>query len=64
MTLQKSKTAKQAWLAELYAPAVKKRAERKERFTTLSEVPIEPLYTPDGHVLLQPAPGDAGRALT
>src|SRR5512132_499594 len=47
MTLQKSKTAKQRWLDEVYAPAVKKRAERKERVTTLSEVPIEPLYTPD-----------------
>jgi methylmalonyl-CoA mutase, N-terminal domain len=47
MTLQKSKTAKQRWLDESYRPAVKKRAERKERFTTLSEVPIDPLYTAD-----------------
>ena len=45
MTLQKNKTAKQRWLDELYTPAVKKRAERKEKFTTLSEVPIDPLYT-------------------
>jgi hypothetical protein len=43
MTLQKNKTAKQRWLDEVYGPAVKKRAERKEKFTTLSEVPIEPL---------------------
>ena len=47
MTLQKNKTAKQRWLDESYGPAVKKRAERKERFTTLSEVPIDPLYTAD-----------------
>ena len=45
MTLQKAKTAKQRWLDELYTPAVKKRAERKEKFTTLSEVRIDPLYT-------------------
>ena len=43
----KARTAKQAWLDEQYTPAVKKRAERKDKFTTLSEVPIEPLYTAD-----------------
>src|SRR3981081_1480937 len=47
MTLQKSKTRKQRWLDEAYGPAVKKRAERKARFTTLSEIPLERLYTPD-----------------
>jgi methylmalonyl-CoA mutase N-terminal domain/subunit len=47
MTIQKSRTAKQDWLENVYGPAVKKRAERKKSFTTISSEPIEPLYTPD-----------------
>ena len=47
MTIQKSKTLKQQWLDEVYGPAVKKRAERKSRFSTISGDPVEPLYTAD-----------------
>jgi methylmalonyl-CoA mutase N-terminal domain/subunit len=47
MTVQKDKTLKRDWLDRSYGPAVKKRAERKPRFTTLSGDPVEPLYTPD-----------------
>ena len=47
MTIQKNKTAKQDWLDNVYGPAVKRRAERKPRFTTLSGDPVEPLYTAD-----------------
>src|SRR5438094_305500 len=45
MTIEKISSKKTAWLENVYAPAVKKRAERKPRFTTLSGEPIEPLYT-------------------
>src|SRR5258705_3846063 len=44
MTLQKSKTAKGGWLGGRCGRAGKKRAERKERFRTLSGVQIEHLY--------------------
>ncbi len=47
MTIQKSKTRKQEWLDGVYTPAVKKRPERKPRFTTLSGDPVEALYTAD-----------------
>jgi methylmalonyl-CoA mutase N-terminal domain/subunit len=47
VTIQKSKTAKQEWTDKVYGPAVKKRPERRARFTTLSGDPIEPLYTSD-----------------
>ncbi|HEY7623845.1 MAG TPA: methylmalonyl-CoA mutase family protein [Candidatus Limnocylindria bacterium] len=47
MTIQKTGTAKQRWLDEVYAPAVKRRAERKGRFSTLSDELVEPLYTAD-----------------
>ena len=47
MTIQKSKTRKQEWLDGVYTPAVKKRAERRPRFTTLSGDPVEALYTAD-----------------
>jgi methylmalonyl-CoA mutase N-terminal domain/subunit len=47
MTIQKTKTAKQRWLDEMYGPAVKKHPERKSRFSTLSDEVIDPLYTAD-----------------
>jgi methylmalonyl-CoA mutase N-terminal domain/subunit len=47
MTIQKPRTAKQDWLDNVYGPAVKKRPERRPRFTTISGDPVEPLYTAD-----------------
>jgi len=47
MTIQKQKTAKQRWLDDVYGPAVRKRPERKARFTTLSGDPVAPLYSAD-----------------
>ena len=47
MTIQKTRTAKQRWLDDVYGPAVKKHPERRPRFSTLSDDPIEPLYTAD-----------------
>ena len=47
MTIQKTKTAKQRWLEEVYGPAVKRHPERKPRFSTISDDEIEPLYTAD-----------------
>jgi methylmalonyl-CoA mutase N-terminal domain/subunit len=47
MTIQKNRTAKQDWMENVYEPAVKKRAERKKSFTTISSDPIAPLYTAD-----------------
>ena len=47
MTIEKTKTGKQRWLDEMYGPAVKKHPERKNRFSTLSDELIEPLYTAD-----------------
>ena len=45
MTIQKTGTTKQRWLDEVYGPATKKMPERKNRFSTLSDETIEPLYT-------------------
>ncbi|HEV8535028.1 MAG TPA: methylmalonyl-CoA mutase family protein [Candidatus Limnocylindria bacterium] len=45
MTIQKPATRKQRWLDEVYAPSVRRRPERKTRFSTLSDEPIDPLYT-------------------
>jgi len=47
MTISKPRTKKQEWLEGVYGPAVKKRAERKKSFTTISGDPVEPLYTAD-----------------
>jgi methylmalonyl-CoA mutase N-terminal domain/subunit len=47
VTVQKVRTEKQRWLEETYGPAVKKVPERKARFSTISDEPIEPLYTAD-----------------
>jgi methylmalonyl-CoA mutase, N-terminal domain len=47
MTIQKTRTAKQRWLEEVYGPAAKRHPERKNRFSTLSDAEIEPLYTAD-----------------
>ncbi len=38
---------KERWIHEVYEPAVRRRAERRERFTTLSGEPVAPLYTAD-----------------
>ena len=40
-----SVSAKQRWLEEVYGPAVKKHPERKQRFSTISDDLVEPLYT-------------------
>ncbi|HET7699697.1 MAG TPA: methylmalonyl-CoA mutase family protein [Candidatus Limnocylindria bacterium] len=40
-----ARTDKGRWLEDVYGPAVRKRAERRERFTTISGEPVEPLYT-------------------
>ena len=56
MTIQKDRTAKQDWVENVYGPAVKKRAERKKSFTTISSEPVEALYTGDdleGFIWLQ-----------
>jgi methylmalonyl-CoA mutase, N-terminal domain len=45
--IQKTRTAKQRWLDEVYAPAVKRHPERKSRFSTLSDDLVDPLYTAD-----------------
>jgi methylmalonyl-CoA mutase N-terminal domain/subunit len=37
--------SKQEWVEQTYAPAVAKMKPRKERFSTLSDIPVEPLYT-------------------
>jgi methylmalonyl-CoA mutase N-terminal domain/subunit len=54
MTLEKTSrrsaargSRKERWLQDVYEPAVKKRPERRKRFSTLSDELIEPLYTPD-----------------
>ncbi|MBA2370354.1 MAG: acyl-CoA mutase large subunit family protein [Candidatus Limnocylindria bacterium] len=41
------RTRKDDWLASRYAAATAKHPERKERYSTLSDEPIDPLYTPD-----------------
>ncbi len=40
-------SAKQRWLDEVYRPAVRGHPERKRRFSTISDEPIEPLYGPE-----------------
>src|SRR5205823_13146984 len=47
MTIQKTGTKKLRWLDDVYGAATKKHAERKSRFSTLSDEVIEPLYTAD-----------------
>ena len=37
--------SKREWLAETYGPATERTPERKRSFRTLSELPIDPLYT-------------------
>ncbi|MGH2542182.1 MAG: methylmalonyl-CoA mutase family protein, partial [Ardenticatenaceae bacterium] len=37
---------KQRWLRETYDPFVARSGEREEQFVTLSNIPVEPLYTP------------------
>ncbi len=40
-------SSKQQWQEQTLAPALRKSAERQKKFTTLSGVPINPLYTPE-----------------
>ncbi len=47
MTAHKTRTHKQRWLEETYEPAVKRHPERTQRFSTLSDELVEPLYTTD-----------------
>jgi methylmalonyl-CoA mutase N-terminal domain/subunit len=54
MTLQKTGTRKRRWLDDVYGPATKKHAERKPRFSTLSDEVVEPLYTADDLQGFQP----------
>jgi methylmalonyl-CoA mutase, N-terminal domain len=54
MTIQKTKTAKQRWLDEVYGPATKRHPERKPRFSTISDDTTEPLYTADDLADLDP----------
>ena len=46
MTVEKTrtKTQKDRWLDQTYGPATARHAERKERFSTISDEVIEPLY--------------------
>ncbi len=39
--------SKKDWEKDTYARSVSKQPERKERFVTHSEIPLEPLYTPE-----------------
>lgn len=44
-------TNKERWLEERYKPFVARKAERREQFETLSQIPVEALYTSqDGRV--------------
>ena len=46
---------KKGWLDETYGPAVARAKERKERFSTLSDMPVEPLYTAEDVADMDPA---------
>jgi len=50
--------SKREWVDETYKPATARTPERRERFTTLSGLPVEPLYTAE-----DPAGFEAGREL-
>jgi methylmalonyl-CoA mutase N-terminal domain/subunit len=39
--------SKRQWLEQTHAPALAKHPERKTRFSTLSDTPVDPLYTTD-----------------
>ncbi|MBA3376589.1 MAG: methylmalonyl-CoA mutase family protein [Actinobacteria bacterium] len=45
---------KDEWLATTYKDAVARRPERKERFSTLSDEPVDPLYTADDLATFDP----------
>jgi methylmalonyl-CoA mutase, N-terminal domain len=55
MTIEKTRTAKQRWLDEVYGAAVRRHPERKQRFSTLSDELVEPLYTADDLAGFDPA---------
>ncbi len=44
--LENLRSAWQRWEAEVVRPTIERRPERFERFTTLSEIPVERLYSP------------------
>ncbi len=44
---EKPGSPQQRWLHEVYGPAVTRHPERKRRFSTISDEPIEPLYGPE-----------------
>ena len=48
-------SSKREWLERTYAPAVARTPERKERFSTLSDVPVDPLYTAEDIAGMDPA---------
>jgi methylmalonyl-CoA mutase N-terminal domain/subunit len=43
----KNRNSRERWRKETYRPAVEKKPERKQKFTTTSDIEIEPLYTPE-----------------
>jgi methylmalonyl-CoA mutase N-terminal domain/subunit len=47
--------SKREWLEETYAPAVARTPERRKRFTTLSDIEVGPLYTPEDLAGFDPA---------
>jgi methylmalonyl-CoA mutase N-terminal domain/subunit len=46
LQLEDLRSAWQRWEAEVVRPTIERRPERAERFTTLSEIPVERLYSP------------------
>src|SRR5579884_1002785 len=46
LQLEDLRSAWQRWEAEVVRPTIARRPERAERFTTLSEIPVERLYSP------------------
>ena len=55
MTAERTATGKERWLETAYADAVRRHPERKARFSTLSDDPVEPLYTADDLAGFDPA---------
>ncbi|MGH2500110.1 MAG: acyl-CoA mutase large subunit family protein [Candidatus Limnocylindria bacterium] len=55
MTVERTRTGKERWLESAYAKARERAGERKARFSTLSDEPVEPLYTADDLAGFDPA---------
>ena len=47
--------SKREWMEETYGPAVAKTPERKKRFSTLSDIDVDPLYTAGDLAAFDPA---------